>query len=181
MRWSSLDRRPCRDATTLDRRVAQVRVTDPHHPLYGKRFPVSDRLSGRGPGLIVVRLPDGRERSISRFATDLAATAHEQLAVSSRQAHISVHTLLPLANHIRAVLASRHAELEAGGRHPERPSANPEPDRARQGVSDSAAPMAATFNRGTAAAGPAPGSTLAAPASAYRRAKGGKLCRRRRR
>ena len=29
--------------------------------------------------------------------------------------HISVRTLLPLANHVRAVLASRHADLEGGG------------------------------------------------------------------
>ncbi len=29
--------------------------------------------------------------------------------------HISVRTLLPLANHVRAVLASRDADLEGGG------------------------------------------------------------------
>src|SRR5271165_1411133 len=67
-RW---DRRTFVDATALDRRVAEVRVIDPHHPLYGGCFPVSERRSGRGAALIVIRLPDGRERAISRAATTL--------------------------------------------------------------------------------------------------------------
>jgi hypothetical protein len=54
------------DATPLDGRVAQVRVVDPHHPLHGGCYPVSERPSGRGAALIVIRLPDGRERSIPR-------------------------------------------------------------------------------------------------------------------
>ena len=109
-------RRTFGDATTLDRRVAQVRVVDPHHPLYGKCFPVSDRRSGRGPRLIVIRLPDGRERGISRSATAPTSASDDLAAAApSRQVHISVRTLLPLANHVRAVLASRHADLEGGG------------------------------------------------------------------
>jgi len=59
---------PNNGTSALDGRVAQVRVVDPHHPLYGDTFPVSDRRSGRGPALIVVRLPDGRERAIPRSA-----------------------------------------------------------------------------------------------------------------
>ena len=115
-RWSSWRRRTFGDATTLDRRVAQVRVTDPHHPLYGKCFPVSDRRSGRGPRLIVIRLPDGRERGISRSATAPTSASDDLVAAApSCQVHISVRTLLPLANHVRAVLASRHADLKGGG------------------------------------------------------------------
>jgi hypothetical protein len=62
------DRRASWNATTLDRRVAQVRVVDPHHLLHGKCFPVSTTL-GTGTAVIVIQLPDGRERGISRLAT----------------------------------------------------------------------------------------------------------------
>jgi hypothetical protein len=82
-------------------------VIDPRHPLYGECYPVSERRSGRGPGLIVVLLPDGRERSIPRAATAPASLPNGELATASHHAHISVRTLLPLANHVRAVLASR--------------------------------------------------------------------------
>jgi hypothetical protein len=102
------------DATPFDRRVAEVRVVDPHHALYGSCFPVSDRRSGRGPSLIVIRLPDGRERAIPRAATAFSPVSDDLMAAASRLAHISVRTLLPLANHVRAVLASRNADLEGG-------------------------------------------------------------------
>ena len=113
------------DATTLDGRVAQVRVVDPHHPLFGKCFPVSDRRSGRGPRLIVIRLPDGRERGIPRLATaPISASDDLAEAAPSRLVHISVRTLLPLANHVRGVLASRDADLEGGsGRDPDQMAA----------------------------------------------------------
>jgi hypothetical protein len=69
-------------------------VVDPHHPLYGKCFPVSDRRSGRGLRLIVVRLPDGRERGISRLATAPTSASDDLAAAApSRQVHISVRTL----------------------------------------------------------------------------------------
>ena len=65
--------------------------------------------------MIVIRLPDGRERGISRSATALISASDDLAAAApSRQAHISVRTLLPLANHVSAVLASRHADLEGG-------------------------------------------------------------------
>ena len=109
-----LDRRSSHDAVEVDRRVAQVRVVDPHHPLFGKHFPVSDRRSGRGPNLIVVRLPDGRERSIPRAATDLAFSAEGSAPSAPPPKHISVRTLLPLANHVRTVLASRDEDVSSG-------------------------------------------------------------------
>jgi hypothetical protein len=93
------------DATSLDRRVAEVRVIDPHHPLYGGCFPVSEWRSGRGAALILIRLPDGRERAISRAATAFSPASVNLTAAANRVAHISVRTLLPLANHVRAVLA----------------------------------------------------------------------------
>ena len=139
-RWSG--RRTRGDATTLDGRVAQVRVVDPHHPLYGGCYLVSERHSGRGPALIVIRLPDGRERSLPRSATARILEADDSTAASSRQMHISVRTLLPLANHVRTVLASRDAEPQGGGREAE-PTAEK-----HVGVAGRAGPVVATTGRG---------------------------------
>jgi hypothetical protein len=145
-------------------------VVDPHHPLYGKCFPVSDRRSGRGPRLIVIRLPDGRERGISRSATaPTSASDDVAAAVPSRGLHISVRTLLPLANHVRAVLASRNADLKGGGERD--PVPNPgEPD----GVSGTATTsVAATSGRDPTPARPAGGTARAAFAASSRSARGG--------
>ena len=160
------------DATTLDRRVAEVRVVDPHHPLYGNCFSVSDRRSGRGPRLIVIQLPDGRERAISRSATVLASAPDSQAATPSRHAHISVRTLLPLANHVRAVLASRNAVLEdGGGRDLDQTSA--EPDEA---AGTAATPVAAASGRHTTSARAARGAARATTAAAVRPVRGGPSC-----
>ncbi len=157
-RW--WDHRALLDATTLDRRVAQVRVTDPHHPLYGKCFPVSHRRSGRGPRMIVIRLPDGRERGIPwSAATPTTVSDDVAPAPASRQPHISVRTLLPLANHVGAVLASRHADLEGGGEQDlDQSSAN------QAGCSATA--VAAGTNADTASTCTAGGAARAAPAAA---------------
>jgi hypothetical protein len=169
-RWRRQDRRIFLDATTLDRRVAQVWVTDPHHPLYGKCFPVSDRRSGRGPRVVVIRLPDGRERGISRSATALrSASADLTAAAPSRQAHISVRTLLPLANHVGAVLASRHANLEGGdGRDLDQMAAKQ--------AGGTATPVAAATSRDTASTGTAGGTARATAAAAARPVGGESSC-----
>ena len=164
------DRRTFGDATTLDRRVAQVRVVDPHHPLYGKCFPISDRRSGRGPRLIVIRLPDGRERGISRSATAPTSASDDLAAAApSCQVHISVRTLLPLANHVRAVLASRHADLEGGG-------GRDLDQMAAKQAGDAATPVAAALSRDTASAGAVGGTARATPAPATRPLRGGSSC-----
>ena len=160
--------RTCGDATTRERRVAQVRVVDPHHPLYGKCYPVSERESGRGPSLIVIRLPDGRERSIPRSATVSASASDDQAAPVSRQAHISVRTLLPLANHVHAVLASRNADFESGGQTTEQPTAG------RDGVAGRAPTLVVTASgRDAASTGTAGGPTRATSAPAVRPIRGG--------
>src|SRR5271165_2864136 len=141
--------RSSHDAVEVDRRVAQVRVVDPHHPLFGCYFPASDRQSGRGPGLIVVRLPDGRERSIPRSATDLAFSVEGSVPSAPRRMHISVRTLLPLANHVRAVLASRHEDVSNGSQLDRTPrSERGGPFRYTNGV---AAPVAPASGRDAAA------------------------------
>jgi hypothetical protein len=170
VRWSSSPRRTFGDATTLDRRVAQVRVTDPHHPLYGKCFPVSHRRSGRGARVIVIRLPDGRERGISRSATALISASDDLAAAApSRQAHISVRTLLPLANHVSAVLASRHADLEGG-------AGQDLDQRAAKQAGSAATPVAAAANRDTASAGTAGGTARATPAATASPLRGEPSC-----
>ena len=162
-------RRTLGDASTLDRRVAQVRVVDPRHPLYGHCYPVSDRRSGRGPALIVIQLPDGRERAIPRSATAVASASDDPATTAGRLAHISVRTLLPLANHVRAVLASRHADLEAGGeRHLEQATA------AHGGVAGSAAtPVAAAADRDTTSPGTTDRPACATSAPRVRARRGG--------
>jgi len=167
---SSWRHRVLGDATPLDGRVSQVRVVDPHHPLHGQCFPVSGRRSGRGARLIVIRLPDGRERGISRSATAPASALDDMAsAIPSRLEHISVRTLLPLANHVRAVLASRHADLEGGSRQ--------DLDQmAATQAGDVAMPMAAATSRDTASVGAMGGTARATSATAARPLRGGLSC-----
>lgn len=174
MRWRRRGRRTSCDAAELDRRVARVTVVDPHHPLYGGSFLVSNRHSGRGPELIVIRLPDGRERSISRLVTDLGGGSGEWPA--SRGALISVRTLLPLANHVRAVLASRNAGLEEGGQHSGQTPPGPEGDRVGHCAGGAAAAVATTSSRGAPSAGAACGTSRATLAAPARSIRGGRPC-----
>ena len=165
-------RRTFVDTTTLDRRVAEVSVVDPHHPLYGGCFPVSERRSGRGPSLIVIRLPDGRERAIPRTATACSRVSDDLMAAASRLAHISVRTLLPLANHVRAVLASRNADLEGSGGH----SFDQMPVEQDGGARAAATAMAAVAGRDAASTGAARGTARATSAAAGRPVRGEPSC-----
>jgi len=56
-------------ATTADRLISAVTVTDPRHPLYGQRLAVLSLACSRGPRFIAVALPDGRRRLIQCGAT----------------------------------------------------------------------------------------------------------------
>ena len=147
-------------------------MIDPRHPLYGECYLVSERRSGRGPGLIVVLLPDGRERSIPRAATAPASVSNGELATASRHAHISVRTLLPLANHVRAVLASRDADLEGGGgRDLKQPAVGQDEDGG-----DADKPVVAASGRDAAPIGAAGRATRATPSTAVRPVRGGRPC-----
>jgi hypothetical protein len=172
---SSWRRRSSHDASDVDRRVTHVRVVDPGHALYGSRLPVSDRRSGRGPNLIVVRLPDGRERSIARSATDWGGASEELPPAAERQMHISVRTLLPVANHVRAVLASLHEDAESG-RLPDRTSARPE-HGALGGSAGSCSPNLAAPAAGPASpTGAANGSASPTPERGTGLGRGGTSC-----
>ena len=101
-------------APVVDGLVSQVRIVSARHPLFGQTFPVVAERSSRGPGFLVVRLPDGRKRSLLRSITDLGGGAEpfpkgqDSLEESLR---VSVRTLLPLAH----FLASRSASVEGSG------------------------------------------------------------------
>ena len=166
------DHRTFVDATTLDRQVAEVRVVDPHHPLYGGCFPVSERRSGRGPALIVIRLPDGRERAISRAAITVSPASENLTAAASRLGRISVRTLLPLANHVRAVLASRNADLEGSGER----NLDRMPVEQDGFARTAATPVAAASGRDATSAGAARGTARATSAAAVRPVRGEPSC-----
>jgi hypothetical protein len=89
-----------------------VRIISRRHGLFGEVLPLVGLRSARGPKFVVVRLPDGRRRSIPRSMTDLAGEpfqkAHDSIEESLR---ISVRTLLPLADY----LAARSYSLEETG------------------------------------------------------------------
>jgi hypothetical protein len=152
-----------------------VRVINPGHALYGSCFPVSDRRSGRGPTLIVVRLPDGRERSIARSATDWGSDPKDSPAVVERQMHVSVRMLLPVANHVRAVLASRHEDFESG-RLPNRTSASTEHEALEGGVASCAPDLAPAAGGSASATGTANSGAYPAPERGTGSGTGGTSC-----
>ncbi|MEH2471798.1 hypothetical protein V1281_007015 [Nitrobacteraceae bacterium AZCC 2161] len=98
-------------AAILDGVVSHLTVVDPRHGLAGQRLELVTPRSGRGPAFVVVRLPDGRHRSIRRSATDLATASSEEEGASKSLACISVRTLLTLMHHLHSTLASRIEEV----------------------------------------------------------------------
>jgi len=97
-------------------------VTDPRHALSGQRLSLASLRSARGPAYIVVTLPDGRRRSLRRSITDLAGAAGAAPLAPAiplpNGLRISVHTLLPLARHIVARLATAVEEVTRADRSP---------------------------------------------------------------
>ncbi|WP_284314547.1 DUF5372 family protein [Labrys miyagiensis] len=86
-------------------------VIDPRHGLAGQRLELVSSGSARGPAFVVVRLSDGRRRSIRRSVTDLAAASPEEQGASKALARINVRTLLTLMHHLNRTLASRIEEV----------------------------------------------------------------------
>ena len=91
-------------------------MTDPQHPLFGKRFAVLGERSGRGAAFVVVGLPDGRRRSIRIACTDLAQAALRPISPPAGLGRISVRTLIPLMQHLRANLLLPAEEVIRDGR-----------------------------------------------------------------
>ncbi|PVE21005.1 hypothetical protein DC522_29075 [Microvirga sp. KLBC 81] len=107
-------------------------IIDPHHALSGQQFELVSVHSARGPSFVVIALPDGRRRSVRRSITDLAgATSTNRSDAALR---VSVRTLLPLAQHLAAIItASAQEGIGHGQTRPFAPgggssgSAAPEP------------------------------------------------------
>ncbi|WP_353682575.1 DUF5372 family protein [Mesorhizobium sp.] len=91
--------------------MSHLTVVDPRHGLAGQRLELVSGRSGRGPAFVVVRLPDGRRRSIRRSATDLATETPEERNASKSAPRVSVRTLLTLLHHLNSTLTSRIEEV----------------------------------------------------------------------
>lgn len=85
--------------------MSHVTITDPHHFLFGHRLEVLKERSGRGPAYVVVGLPDGRRRGVRIASTDLAETSIASRPNRADLPRISVRTLIPLMQHLRASLS----------------------------------------------------------------------------
>jgi hypothetical protein len=142
-----------------------VTIVDPHHPLFGQCLPVVGRPAARGAAQIVVRLPDGRERSVGRPATDLAGVPDCSTSATAA-ARISVRSLLPLANRIRIMVICADESL-GGEALPGRRSASTDCSGSGKSGRSDAAPVAPTAPRGSKSVGPAIGP--ASPTSAVGR------------
>jgi hypothetical protein len=106
------DRRTRRNATVAERLLPRIRVIDAAHPLFGQPLEVSASGLSRRIGWIRVVLPDGRHRWVPQKATDLNVLACE--AKPNRDLPlVSVRTLLPLAEYVRARLSTAGGAIVA--------------------------------------------------------------------
>jgi len=80
-----------------------LRLLTPIPPFFESHLRVAERNSYRKSGMVVVILPDKRERSVPCAATDLAE-ASSRPSIIYPQACISARSLLPLANRLRIML-----------------------------------------------------------------------------
>ena len=149
------------DETTISERL--IRIIDVAHPLFGQRLEVSVRGASWRLGWIRVALPDGRHRWIPQEATDLDDPACE--APANRDLPlVSVRTLRPLAEYVRARLSAARERVDGSSGHAADPAV-------RAGVAGSKADPGAEIvadddTDNTTTAGKAAGT--AAPVSAGR-------------
>jgi hypothetical protein len=93
------------DAIIAERQLPRIRVIDAVHPLFGQPLEVSPSGLIRRIGWIRVVLPDGRHRWVPQKVTDLNVSACE--ARPNRDLPlVSVRTLIPLAEYVRARLSA---------------------------------------------------------------------------
>jgi len=105
-----------RDATVAERLLPRIRVIDAAHPLFGQPLAVSASGLGRRIGWIQVILPDGRHRWVPQKATDLNVSACE--ARPNRDLPlVSVRTLIPLAEYVRARLSASGERFDETSGH----------------------------------------------------------------
>src|ERR1700731_847826 len=128
-------RRTRRDATIAERLPPRIRVIDAVHPLFGQPLEVSPSGLIRRIGWIRVVLPDGRHRWVPQKATDLSVSACE--ARPNRDLPlVSVRTLIPLAEYVRARLSALGKRFDETSGHTADPAV-------RAGIAGSTADLGA--------------------------------------
>src|SRR5437762_9970989 len=124
-----------RDAPIAERLLPRIRVIDAVHPLFGQPLQVSPSGLIRRIGWIRVVLPDGRHRWIPQKATDLNVSACE--ARPNRDLPlVSVRTLIPLAEYVRARLSALGERFDETSGHTADPAV-------RAGIAGSTADLSA--------------------------------------
>jgi Family of unknown function (DUF5372) len=89
-------------------------IVDPTHPLFGQTLPILRASRHHLKERIVVALPDGRERRIPVSITNLIERPSDN---STAARLISVRTLLPLAEIIRAMVAPQEENIHGATSH----------------------------------------------------------------
>jgi len=89
------------NASKLERLPQSVLITDPSHPLFGRTFPVISNKSPRGKSQLIIQLPNGLRKSISRSVTDLDLSPRGE---SSNLPFLSVRTILPIARLVQKLV-----------------------------------------------------------------------------
>jgi Family of unknown function (DUF5372) len=140
--------------------ISAVTITDPRHPLSGQRLTLLSQVCARGPGFIAVALADGRRRLVARSATDL-----DRLPPAAEPAmpRVSVRTLLPLARHVRRMLAPSTEEVLHADPSPSDPPSPSVDDGLAAGVVPAAVAGAAVRRSETAGAASRPAAPADAP------------------
>ncbi len=162
-RWRPRDHRTLRSAPDFERVVSSVTVTDPHHPLFGRELELLSLACSRGPAFIAVALPDGRRRLLRRAATDLEQPPAPPAALP----RVSTRALLPLARHIRSMLAAS----SEGAFHADRRQSDPSTSSAAGTISPPPAVVGHVALLGADATG-----TAARLPAATRPRRGGRPC-----
>ncbi len=124
---------PCHSSGTTA--TTQNRVVNAAHPLFGQGLEVGASGPSRRAGWVRVVLPDSRHRWVPQKATDLNVSACE--ARPNRDLPlVSVRTLLPLAEYVRARLSASGERFDEGSGHTADPAV-------RVGVAESKADLGA--------------------------------------
>lgn len=93
------------NAPTVEGQISHVTISDPRHSLYGQRLELVSLEAARGRDFIIVKVSNGRHRSIRRKQTDLMTPLREDLKPSAPMPRVNVGTLLTLMRHLRSTLA----------------------------------------------------------------------------
>jgi hypothetical protein len=128
-------RRTRRDAAMAERLLPIVRVIDAVHPLFGQSLEISPRGLIWRIGWIRVVLSDGRHRWVPQKATDLNVSACEARPNCDLPL-VSVRTLIPLAEYVRARLSALGERFDETSGHTADPAV-------RAGIAGSTADLGA--------------------------------------